>query len=576
MLKKIGLLVGALFLLTPQTVFAAEAQSSLANEAGWLTLLPPLVAIILAFITKNVLLSLFLGIFSGTIMIEMFGGANIISALTGGFLDLVQLILDSLADPWNAGIILQVLTIGGLIGLITKMGGARAVAEALAKKAKGPVSTQVITWVLGLLVFFDDYANSLIVGPIMRPVSDKMKISRERLAFVVDATAAPIAGIAVVSTWVGYEIGLINDAYASIGHDVNAYGIFLDTIPYRFYNILMLLFVLVTSLTLREFGSMRTAQMRARNEGKLIAEGSEVQAEEEEDEELPAAKEKATIWNALIPIGALIVFSFVGFYTNGRDIILNGDNQQLIQLMKDQPFSFTTFRETFGASDASIVLFQAALIASIIAIIMGVAQKLFRIGEALDIWIDGMKSLVITGAILLMAWSLSGVMTQLGTADFMVSLLGETMPAFLLPTVIFVFGAIISFATGTSYGTMGILMPLAIPLAAALQPENPEFAIMSAGAVLTGAIFGDHASPISDTTILSSMGAGSNHIDHVKTQLPYAVAVALVAILFGYIPAACGVPIMIILPVSAIATIAMIFILGKKVDTSEKLKGKAK
>lgn len=576
MLKKIGLLVGALFLLTPQTVFAAEAQSSLANEAGWLTLLPPLVSIILAFITKNVLLSLFLGIFSGTIMIEMFGGANIISALTGGFLDLVQLILDSLADPWNAGIILQVLTIGGLIGLITKMGGARAVAEALAKKAQSPVSTQVITWVLGLLVFFDDYANSLIVGPIMRPVSDKMKISRERLAFVVDATAAPVAGIAVVSTWVGYEIGLINDAYASIGQDVNAYGIFLDTIPYRFYNILMLLFVLVTSLTLREFGSMRTAQMRARNEGKLIAEGSEVQAEEEEDEELPAAKEKATIWNALIPIGALIVFSFVGFYTNGRDIILNGDNQQLIQLVKDQPFSFTTFRETFGASDASIVLFQAALIASIIAIIMGVAQKMFRIGEALDIWIDGMKSLVITGAILLMAWSLSGVMTQLGTADFMVSLLGETMPAFLLPTVIFVFGAIISFATGTSYGTMGILMPLAIPLAAALQPENPEFAIMSAGAVLTGAIFGDHASPISDTTILSSMGAGSNHIDHVKTQLPYAVAVALVAILFGYIPAACGVPIMIILPVSAIATIAMIFILGKKVDTSEKLKGKAK
>ncbi len=576
MLKKIGLLVGALFLLTPQTVFAAEAQSSLANEAGWLTLLPPLVSIILAFITKNVLLSLFLGIFSGTIMIEMFGGANIISALTGGFLDLVQLILDSLADPWNAGIILQVLTIGGLIGLITKMGGARAVAEALAKKAQSPVSTQVITWVLGLLVFFDDYANSLIVGPIMRPVSDKMKISRERLAFVVDATAAPVAGIAVVSTWVGYEIGLINDAYASIGQDVNAYGIFLDTIPYRFYNILMLLFVLVTSLTLREFGSMRTAQMRARNEGKLIAEGSEVQAEEEEDEELPAAKEKATIWNALIPIGALIVFSFVGFYTNGRDIILNGDNQQLIQLVKDQPFSFTTFRETFGASDASIVLFQAALIASIIAIIMGGAQKLFRIGEALDIWIDGMKSLVITGAILLMAWSLSGVMTQLGTADFMVSLLGETMPAFLLPTLIFLFGAIISFATGTSYGTMGILMPLAIPLATALQPENPEFAIMSAGAVLTGAIFGDHASPISDTTILSSMGAGSNHIDHVKTQLPYAVAVALVAILFGYIPAACGVPIMIILPVSAIATIAMIFILGKKVDTSEKLKGKAK
>ncbi|MDN6625767.1 MAG: Na+/H+ antiporter NhaC family protein, partial [Pisciglobus halotolerans] len=520
MTKYLGL-IGTIILLFPSTAFAAEASTSLASKAGWMTLIPPIVAIVLAFITKNVLLSLFLGVFSGTILIELLGGAALFSAFTGGFMSVVQHLLESLADPWNAGIILQVLTIGGLINLITKMGGARAVAETLAKRAKGPVSTQVITWVLGLLVFFDDYANSLIVGPIMRPVSDKMQISRERLAFVVDATAAPVAGVAVVSTWVGYEIGLIKDAYASIGQEVNAYGIFLDTIPYRFYNILMLLFVLVTSLTLREFGPMRKAQIRARDEGALIARDSEIQSKDEENEELPTAKEKATIWNALVPIGSLIVFSLVGFYTNGRDIILNGDNNSLIKLLSSDPYSFTAFREAFGASDASVVLFQAALIASIIAIGMGVMQRIFHIGQALDLWIDGMKSLVITGAILLLAWSLSGVMTQLGTADFMVSLLGDTLPSFLLPTVIFILGAIISFATGTSYGTMGILMPLAIPLAAALEPTDPEFAIIAASAVLTGAIFGDHASPISDTTILSSMGAGANHIDHVKTQIPY-------------------------------------------------------
>lgn len=570
MTKYLGL-IGTIILLFPSTAFAAEASTSLASKAGWMTLIPPIVAIVLAFITKNVLLSLFLGVFSGTILIELLGGAALFSAFTGGFMSVVQHLLESLADPWNAGIILQVLTIGGLINLITKMGGARAVAETLAKRAKGPVSTQVITWVLGLLVFFDDYANSLIVGPIMRPVSDKMQISRERLAFVVDATAAPVAGVAVVSTWVGYEIGLIKDAYASIGQEVNAYGIFLDTIPYRFYNILMLLFVLVTSLTLREFGPMRKAQIRARDEGALIARDSEIQSKDEENEELPTAKEKATIWNALVPIGSLIVFSLVGFYTNGRDIILNGDNNSLIKLLSSDPYSFTAFREAFGASDASVVLFQAALIASIIAIGMGVMQRIFHIGQALDLWIDGMKSLVITGAILLLAWSLSGVMTQLGTADFMVSLLGDTLPSFLLPTVIFILGAIISFATGTSYGTMGILMPLAIPLAAALEPTDPEFAIIAASAVLTGAIFGDHASPISDTTILSSMGAGANHIDHVKTQIPYAASVALVAILFGYIPSALGLPIILVLPIAALATVAIIFILGKKTDTTETL-----
>lgn len=559
----ITLLTAILFLL-PERVFAEEVEASLAGSIGWMTLIPPIIAIILAFITKNVVLSLFVGIFSGTIIMQFYYGTNILMAFVYGFTDIVDYILSSLADPWNAGIILQVMTIGGLIALITSMGGAQAVAESLATKAKGPISAQLITWALGILIFFDDYANALIVGPIMRPVTDKMKISRERLAFVIDATAAPIAGIALVSTWIGYEVGLINDAYQSIGQDVNAYGIFLQTLPYRFYNILMLLFVVVTSVTLREFGPMKKAQERARDTGQLIAENSEVESDEEEQEVLN--KEKANIWNALIPIGSLILFSFVGFYMNGRTAIIDGENSLLAQSVIDSPLSFATIRETFGASDASVVLFQAALISSIIALIMGVSQELFSFSKGIDIWIKGMKTLMITGVVLLLAWSLSSVMNELGTADYLVSLLGDTLPPVLLPTVIFILGAIISFSTGTSYGTMGILMPLAIPLATALQPENSEFVIMSAGAVLTGAIFGDHSSPISDTTILSSMGAGSNLIDHVKTQLPYALAVGVISIVFGYLPSAMGINIWIVLPITFIAIIGMVFLLGKKVD----------
>lgn len=567
MLKKFSWITffTALIFLIPAPVFAEEVETSLAGSIGWMTLIPPIIAIILAFITKNVVLSLFVGIFSGTIIMQFYYGSNILLAIIYGFTDIVDYILGSLADPWNAGIILQVMTIGGLIALITSMGGAQAVAESLSKRAKGPVSAQLITWALGVLIFFDDYANALIVGPIMRPVTDKMKISRERLAFVIDATAAPIAGIALVSTWIGYEVGLINDAYQSIGQDVNAYGIFLQTLPYRFYNILMLLFVVVTSLTLREFGPMKKAQERARDTGMLIAENSEVETDEEEQEVLN--KNKATIWNALIPIGSLIVFSFVGFYMNGRTAIIGGDNTLLAQEVINSPFSFATIRETFGASDASVVLFQAALISSIIALVMGVSQELITFSKGIDIWIKGMKTLMITGVVLLLAWSLSTVMNELGTADYLVSLLGDTMPPVLLPTIIFILGAIISFSTGTSYGTMGILMPLAIPLATALDPGNSEFVIMSAGAVLTGAIFGDHSSPISDTTILSSMGAGSNLIDHVKTQLPYALAVGIISIVFGYLPSAMGINIWITLPVTFIAIIAMVFLLGKKVET---------
>ena len=561
--KRIFGLTMMIFMLSTTFVFAAEVEPAVSNadRFGLFTLIPPIVAIVLAFITKNVVISLFIGVLSGGFILNL-TGFNVFGALTQAFLDFIDRALNSLADPWNAGIIMQVLVIGGVINLVAKMGGAKAIAEALAKKAKTAKSTQLITWFLGICVFFDDYANSLIVGPIMRPVADKMKISRERLAFIIDATAAPIAGLAIISTWIGLEVSLISEGFETIGVEASGFGVFLQTIPYRFYNILILAFIVITTITLREFGPMRKAEIAARKSKDLA--GEEVVATSSHMDELePKEGVKLSIWNAIVPIGALIISSVVAFYYSGYSTIMAGDDTAIQAIITNSPLSFKAILETFAASDASVALFQSALFASIVAIIMSVCKKIFTISEAIEAWVDGMKGLIITGVILILAWSLGSVIKELGTAQYLVEALNGAIPAFLLPSLIFVLGAVISFSTGTAYGTMSILMPLAIPLAYKINPEM-SFVIVSTSAVLTGAIFGDHCSPISDTTILSSMGAGCNHIDHVKTQMWYALFVAAITILFGYIPAGFGLPIYIVLPMSFVALFIGIMIFGKK------------
>lgn len=565
--------IHSIFLLTVLAVIAfcipaAAADSSLgpanAKVYGIWTLVPPLVAIVLAFLTKNVILSLFLGVFSGAFMLEA-KGFDIYNGIVGGFLRLSGEMVNSMADSWNAGIILQCLAIGGMIALVSKMGGAKAIAEALVKKANSARSSQFVTWVIGLFIFFDDYANSLTVGPIMRPVTDRMKVSREKLAFIIDATAAPIAGIALISTWVAYEVGLIRDAFISVGIETNAYGAFVETIPYRFYNIFILFFIVATVWLLREFGPMYKAERRARTTGKVIADGSKPMIADEATDLEPEPGTKTSVWYAIIPIGTLIVGAFLGFYFNGYNALVGGEDKAVAALLNDSPMSFTAIRECFGASDASVVLFQSALLAGIVALCIAIFKGIMPVGEAVGVWVQGVKSLNITAVILILAWSLSGIIKELGTAAYLVGVLSEAIPPFLLPTIIFIMGSIISFATGTSYGTMGILMPLAIPLAFSIDPTH-GYVIMNVGAVLTGAIFGDHCSPISDTTILSSMGSACDHIDHTRTQLVYAVSVALVTVVFGYIPAGLGLPVLIVLPMGLAAVALIVRFIGKPVS----------
>ena len=430
------LMTTMLFIMTTALSFADEVDVAGQNAAkfGIWTLIPPLVAISLAFITKNVIVSLVIGIMSGGFILNI-SGNNPFMALFYSFLDLIQRAVNSLADPWNAGIILQVLAIGGVINLVGKMGGAKAIAEALSKRAKSAKSAQIITWVAGLLVFFDDYANSLIIGPMMRPVTDKMKISRERLAFIIDATAAPVAGIAIISTWIGLEVGLIGSAFDSIGVETNAFGVFLNTIPFRFYNILILGFIVITALLLKDFGPMRKAELECRRGGLNLSSNEDVNKELSKHDELePLPGVKLSVWNAIIPIGALILGALFAFYYSGYTAIMGGEDSAVIQLMQNSPASFDAIKEAFSNADASVALFQSAFFAGLVAIIMGVAKKIFTLSEALDIWVDGMKTLIITGVILICAWSLSSVIKELGTAKYLIQLLSmnKTMNQLLL------------------------------------------------------------------------------------------------------------------------------------------------
>jgi len=572
--------IAALFLISffitrapePKPVAEGEEEKKYARY-NLLSILPPVVAIILAFITKQTVLSLFIGVLVGEFMVSV-KNLNIVSSLIKAFLAMASTIISKLADSWNAGVILQCLLIGGVIQLVTKMGGARAIANVLSRHANTPRKAEIITEILGLLVFFDDYANSLIVGPIMRPVMDKLKVSREKLAFIVDATAAPVAGIAIVSTWIGLEISLIRDGYKSIGKNDNGFSIFLQTIPFRFYNILILIFVAMSALTLLEFGPMKKAERRARKREDNAPVELENNAQFEEAK--PKEGIKLSVWNGIIPIGTLIIGALIAFFYSGYTIIMDDPENEDYLTMKSNNFlnPLELFKGIFLAlknSDASVALFQAALLASIVGILMAVIQKIMSMSEAIDEWINGMKTIVITGVILLLAWSLGGVIGELGTAQYLVNILKDSIPKFILPTLIFVLSAFISFATGTSYGTMSILMPLTIPLAWAVNANDAYIVVCTSG-VLTGAIFGDHCSPISDTTILSSMGTGCNHIDHVQTQIYYALYVAIIAIVFGYIPAGFGVPWYISIPVAVVVMYIGLRLLGEKVEFENEIK----
>lgn len=553
--RLIFLITIALILCTISfTAFAQSAEDNSVNF-GILSLLPPLLAIALAFITKQVLLSLFLGVFVGALLLN--GGNPFYAFLR----TLDQYLLGSAADSWNAAILIFTLSIGGMIGVVSKMGGTKAIAEALARKTKTARGAQIVTWILGLLVFFDDYANTLIVGPTMRPLSDKMKVSREKLSYIIDSTAAPVAGMALVSTWVGYEIGVMRTAYEAIGVSENIYFVFLKSIPYTFYNIFALVLVLVLAITQKEIGPMYHAERRARLTGKLNADTAKPMASDEVSKMEIREGIKLKASNAIIPILTLVVVAFAGLWYNGY-LAAVADGAAL------KAFSLEGIRECFGYADASVVLIWGAITASIVSIILAISQKILTLGEAFDAWVDGAKSLVITAIILILAWSLGSITGDVGTADFLVKVVSGSIPAGILPIIVFLISCLVSFSTGTSWGTMAIVIPLAVPLANSYVLSgvaDPSFIIVTMSAVLSGGIFGDHCSPISDTTIMSSMAAAADHMDHVKTQAPYALIGAGIAMFCYILVGVLKFNVIITLLIGTVLTIAIVYFFGQSI-----------
>lgn len=503
-------------------------------EYGWLSIIPPIVAIILSLITGEVLLSLFVSVLVGATILAGFNPLF-------GFTDtLNNYIITSLSDSWNISILVFCLSIGGFIGILSKNGGTKGIADLVIKRANSTKSTLFTTWLMGILIFFDDYANSLIVGNTMRNITDKMKISREKLSYIVDSTAAPVSSIAIISTWVGFETGLIKDSLASLGLELNAYNVFLQTIPYRFYSILAIAFVLIIIFTGKDYGPMAKAEKRASETGKVIGDGHTPMVSDELNQ-LECSVENGKWYNAIIPIISVIGITLIGLYINGGG--LQGES----------------LKDAFGNADASVVLLWASFGGAIIAGVMSLAQRILSIKEIVDAWTSGLKSMTTASLILVLAWSLGSVNEGLGTADFIINITKGSIPASLLPLIMFLIPLAIAFSTGTSWGANSIVMPLAIPLA--FELGGVDFIVPVAGAVLAGAVFGDHISPISDTTIMSSMASGSDHIAHVKTQIPYAVTVGLVSMLAGSIPAGFGLNpyISLVLGVAVLFTIVKVF-----------------
>lgn len=526
---------------------------------GWLSVLPALLAILIALIFRQVIPALFLGVWLGG---SLAYGLSL-SSLWNGLVDTVPVhVLGALNDWGHLAIILFSLMVGGMVGIIARNGGTAGIVKAIVGIASTRKRAQLTTWGLGLAIFIDDYANTLIVGKTMRPVTDRLAISREKLAYLVDSTAAPVATIALVTTWIGFEVGLIGDAVETIdGYDEAAYTIFLKSIAYSFYPLLTLLFVFVIAVSGRDFGPMLKAERRAVSRRLVSREGAHTgESAEEAREHEPKPEKPQRGFNAVIPIVVMVVGTFVGIYVTGQEV--TGPDASI--------------RDIVGNGDAYLALMWASLLAVVTAAVLSIGQGILTLSETVDAWFSGARSMFFAMIILTLAWSLSSVNETIQTGDYLVSLLDGTVAPQLVPVLVFLLAAATAFATGSSWGVMGIVMPLAIPLVWAIMAANGMTADESnlhliyatAAAVMGGAVWGDHCSPISDTTILSSLASSCDHVDHVRTQLPYAVPVGFVAVVLGLIPTGYGYAWWLCLLVGAVALIALTFVVGRRSDTA--------
>ena len=518
---------------------------------GWVSVLPPFIAIVFSFATRSVVPSLFIAIWFGIWSMSAFSLGGVVSSLLSSF---NIYILNTFIDKDHAVLMLFTLMLGGMVGVVYRNGGMHGIIKHLIKRADTPKKGQISIWLFGLIVFFDDYSNTLIVGNTSRLLCDKLKISRQKLAYIVDSTSAPVATIAIITTWIGFQIGIISDALLSIdGFNQSAYTLFLNSIPYSFYPFLAISLVGLVVGTGKDFGPMFTAEQEAREGIKHNQSVSSSQTEEPVHEDMDLSVKKNIphlASNAIIPIAVLVVSMFYFVFSSGEG---------------------STLKDILGSSDTFSALMHSTLLSAITAAALSISRGVLTVNETLDAWFGGVKFMLMGLLVLLLAWALADVSKDLQTADYIVSSLGGSIPMNLLPAIIFVIAAITAFGSGSSWGVMAILMPLVIPLTWAVMenhgganPENYHIMYSSVACVLTGAVWADHCSPISDTTILTSMASGCELMDHVWTQMPYALSAGLAALFLCTLPAGFGMPWWILLILGISSQVIIVSIFGKK------------
>ena len=474
-------LVISAFVTTPETV----------QQSFW-SLIPPIIAIILALVTKEVYSSLFIGILTGSLL---YSGFNFEGTMTHVFSDGI---IASLSDSWNVGILIFLVILGTIVQLMNRTGGSAAFGNWATRRIQTREGAQLATIGLGVLIFIDDYFNCLTVGSVMRPVTDKYKVSRAKLAYLIDATAAPVCIIAPISSWAAAVSGFVEGE--------NGLALFIRTIPYNYYALLTIAMMVMIVLMHVNYGPMAEHEYNAIEKGDIYTTPDRPYANAEDESQ----GRVGVVADMLIPIFSLIICCVIGMiYTGGF-------------------FSGTNFIDAFAGSDASVGLVLGSFCALIITMVYYLIRNALSYEEMMGCLPDGFKQMVPAILILTLAWTLNGTTASLGAKEFVAGIIANNAAGFasFLPAIIFLIAVGLSFATGTSWGTFGILIPIVV---ACFQTTDPQLMIIAMSACMAGSVCGDHCSPISDTTIMSSAGAQCNHINHVSTQMPYALTCAAVS-----------------------------------------------
>ncbi|MFK8054964.1 MAG: Na+/H+ antiporter NhaC family protein [Saprospiraceae bacterium] len=566
----------------------------------WVSIVPPLIAILLALLFKEVVTSLFIGILSGAFVAGGMRLDGIYYIFKSVWNVSADFFIRALNDSGHLSVILFSLLIGGMVSIISKNGGMAGVVKKLSVIAKDRMSAQMSTYLLGIAIFFDDYANTLIVGNTMRQVTDRFGVSREKLAYLVDATAAPIASVAFITTWIGAELGYIQSGIEAISDfpiSTTPYAIFLESLKYSFYPVMTLIFMFMLIRSKRDFGPMLKAERRAsaafrQNLSKQPAsdaDGDIMASGIDDDEFTPVVGAPLQARNALLPVLTVIgvtIFGLIdtGMNSAGADLnILSGSYSEIwAALGSDLPNGAGFFRKLgilIGSSDSYVALLWASLSGVLVALVLTLAQKIMSLEKAMESLLHGFGTMLPALVILTLAWSLAAVTEDLHTATFITEALQGNIAPVLLPALIFVLAAFISFSTGSSWSTMAILYPIAIPTtwavatAAGFDVDHSYALLLNVvSTVLAASVLGDHCSPISDTTILSSLASNCDHLQHVKTQMPYAMTVGAMALSANIITAVFNggwLLSLVMLVVSVIAFWAIIRYWGKEIDPVE-------